>query len=96
MSNRAAQHPRPGRRSVTDRATGLLSLLVILALVVGIPAALIALRGVLGDLEKKLPPELAGLPDAFAFDDPASYRAALADVERRLLPELLGAGEEPA
>ena len=45
MSSRAAKHPRSGRRSWTDRATGLLSLLVILALVLGIPVALIALRG---------------------------------------------------
>jgi nucleoid-associated protein YgaU len=51
MSSRSRQHTRnarrgwTGRRSWADRATGLLSLLVILALVVGIPAALIALRG---------------------------------------------------
>ena len=40
-----SQHTRPVGRTWTDRATGLLSLLVILALVVGIPAALIVLRG---------------------------------------------------
>jgi nucleoid-associated protein YgaU len=45
MRSRPAQHSHPDRRSWTDLATGLLSLLLVLALVVGIPAALIALRG---------------------------------------------------
>jgi nucleoid-associated protein YgaU len=45
VTRRPAQHTRPCGRSWPDRATGLLSLLVILVLVVGLPAALIALRG---------------------------------------------------
>jgi nucleoid-associated protein YgaU len=43
--SRPAQHTRPDRRTWADLATGVLSLLLVLALVVGIPAALIALRG---------------------------------------------------
>jgi nucleoid-associated protein YgaU len=43
--SRTARHTRAYGRTWADRATGLLSLLVILALVVGLPAVLIALRG---------------------------------------------------
>jgi len=45
MSRRPTTARRSARRPAGDRLRGLLSLLVILALLVGVPAALIALRG---------------------------------------------------
>ncbi len=42
---RQPSHPTPRRRPLADRLRGLLALLVMLALLVGIPVALFALRG---------------------------------------------------
>ena len=66
---------RPGRRSLADRLYGLLSLLILLFLLVGIPAALVALRG--NPLPDNAPDPGMLLDRLVAPDDGSLFLAAL-------------------